>query len=40
MGEQVKAANYGTVSVSFVVRDAKAAMDFYEKVFGAKNSTA
>ena len=36
MGEQVKAANYGTVSASLVVRDAKAAMNFYEKVFGAK----
>jgi PhnB protein len=32
----VKATDYGTVSVSLVTRDAKAAMDFYEKVFGAK----
>ena len=36
MGEPVRAADYGTVSVSLVVRDAIAAMDFYEKVFGAK----
>jgi PhnB protein len=36
MGEPVKATEYGTVSVSLVVRDAKAAMDFYEKVFRAK----
>jgi len=36
MGESVKAPNYGTVSVSLVVKDAKAAMDFYGKVFGAK----
>jgi PhnB protein len=36
MGEPVKAADYGTVSVSLVVKDAKAAMAFYEKVFGAK----
>ena len=36
MGESVKAANYGTVSVCLVVKDAKAAMAFYEKVFGAK----
>ena len=37
MGAQVKTANYGTVSASLVVRDAKAAMNFYEKVFGAKH---
>jgi len=36
MGEPGKTANYGTVSVSLVVQDAKAAMDFYGKVFGAK----
>ena len=28
MGEQVKAANYGTVAVSLVVSDAKAAIEF------------
>lgn len=36
MAEPVKATDYGTVSVSLVVRDAKAAIDFYEKVFRAK----
>ncbi len=36
MVESVKAENYGTVSVCLVVKDAKAAMAFYEKVFGAK----
>ncbi len=36
MVEQVKAADYGTVSVLLVVKDAKAAMAFYERAFGAK----
>ena len=36
MNEPVKAADYGTVSVSLVVGDAKAAMAFYGTVFGAK----
>lgn len=31
-----KTGGYGTVSVSLVVRDAKAAMAFYRKAFGAK----
>jgi PhnB protein len=31
----IKASDYGTVAVSLVVRDAKAAVDFYKKVFGA-----
>ena len=37
MSEPVRASDYRTVSVSLVVRDAKAAMAFYEKVFGAKH---
>ncbi len=36
MVKSVSAADYGSVSVSLVVRDAKAALGFYEKVFGAK----
>ncbi len=36
MVEPVKAENHGTVSVCLVVKDSKAAMAFYEKVFGAK----
>ena len=36
MVKSVSAADYGSVSVSLVVRDAKAALSFYEKVFGAK----
>ena len=37
MNEPIKASDYGAVSVSLVVRDAKAAMAFYEQVFGAKH---
>jgi PhnB protein len=33
----IKRSDYGTVAVRLVVRDAKAAMDFYKKVFGAKH---
>jgi PhnB protein len=33
----IKASEYGTVAVSLVVRDAKAAIDFYKKVLGAKH---
>jgi PhnB protein len=33
----IKASDYGTVAVSLVVRDAKAAIDFYKKVFGARH---
>ena len=35
MDKPIKASDYGTVAVSLVVRDAKAAVDFYKKVFGA-----
>ena len=37
MDKAIKTSDYGTVAVSLVVRDAKAAIDFYEKVFGAKH---
>jgi PhnB protein len=37
MNEPIKASDYGTVAISLVVRDAKAAMTFYEQVFGAKH---
>jgi len=33
----IKTSDYGTVAVSLVVRDAKSAIDFYEKVFRAKH---
>jgi len=33
----IKASEYGTVAVSLVVRDAKAAIDFYKKVLVAKH---
>jgi PhnB protein len=36
MVEPVEAENHGTVSVCLVVKDSKAAMAFYAKVFGAK----
>ncbi len=36
METPVKPSEYGSVSVSLVVRDAKAAMAYHEKVFGAK----
>lgn len=36
MVQSVERADYGTVSVYLVVKDAKAAMAFYEKVFGAR----
>lgn len=35
MDKPIKASDYGTVAVSLVVRDAKAAVDFYKKVLGA-----
>ena len=35
MDKPIKASDYGTVAVSLVVRDAKAAVDFYMKVLGA-----
>src|SRR5215475_12469183 len=37
MNKTIKAKDYGTVSVSLVVKDAKAAIEFYKKVFGAKH---
>jgi len=37
MDKPIKASDYGTVAVSLVVSDAKAAIAFYEKVFGAKH---
>ncbi len=37
MNKPIQASNYGTVAVSLVVRDAKAALAFYKKVFGAKH---
>jgi PhnB protein len=37
MDKAIKAKDYGTVAVSLVVKDAKAAIAFYEKVFGAKH---
>jgi PhnB protein len=37
MEKAIKAADYGTVAVSLVVKDAKAAIEFYKKVFGAKH---
>lgn len=32
-----KSSDYGTVAVSLVVRDAKAAIEFYRQVFGAEH---
>ena len=37
MDKAIKAEDYGTVAVSLVVKDAKAAIEFYKKVFGAKH---
>jgi PhnB protein len=37
MEKPIKASDYGTVAVSLVVKGAKAAITFYEKVFGAKH---
>lgn len=37
MKEPIKAADYGSVAVSLVVKDAKAAIAFYKTVFGAKH---
>ncbi len=37
MKKPIEASDYGTVAISLVVRDAKAAIDFYKKVFGAKH---
>ena len=37
MDKPIKASDYGTVAVSLVVQDAKAAIDFYKKVLGAKH---
>jgi PhnB protein len=37
LDKKIKASDYGTVSVSLVVKDAKAAIEFYRKVFGAKH---
>lgn len=37
MNKPIKASDYGTVAVSLVVRDAKAAIEFYTKVLGAKH---
>ncbi len=36
METPIKASDYGTVAVHLIVRDAAAAMAFYEAVFGAK----
>jgi PhnB protein len=37
LDKKIKASDYGTVAVSLVVKDAKPAIAFYEKVFGAKH---
>jgi PhnB protein len=37
MNKPIKASDYGTVAVSLVVRNAKAAIEFYGHVFGAKH---
>jgi PhnB protein len=37
MKTPIKASDYGTVTVRLVVKDAKAAMEFYKTVFGAKH---
>ncbi len=37
MNKPIKASDYDAVAVSLVVRNAKAAMAFYETVFGAKH---
>jgi PhnB protein len=37
MGSSPKSSDYGTVSVSLVVNDAKAAVAFYEKALGAQH---
>ena len=37
MEKAIKASDYGTVTVRLVVRDAKAAMEFYKTAFGAKH---
>jgi PhnB protein len=37
MDKAIKASDYGTVAVSLVVKDAKAAIDFYKTAFGAKH---
>lgn len=37
MDKAINTSDYGTVAVRLVVRDAKAAIDFYKKVFGAKH---
>ncbi len=37
METPIKASDYGTVAVSLIVKDAKAAIKFYETVFGAKH---
>lgn len=37
MEKPIKASDYGTVAVSLVVRDARGAVEFYKKVFGAEH---
>jgi PhnB protein len=37
MNKAIKASDYGTVAVSLVVKDAKTAIEFYKKAFGAKH---
>jgi PhnB protein len=37
MEKPINASVYGTVATYLIVRDAKAAMDFYKSVFGAKH---
>jgi PhnB protein len=37
MEKAIKASDYGTVTVRLVVKDAKAALEFYKTVFGAKH---
>lgn len=36
MEKPIKAADYGTVGVALIVKDAKAAIAYYKKAFGAK----
>jgi uncharacterized glyoxalase superfamily protein PhnB len=37
MEKPIRAEDYGTVAVSLAVKDAKAAIEFFKKVFGAKH---
>jgi PhnB protein len=37
MEKPIKASDYGTVAMYLIVRDAKAAIEFYKHIFGAKH---